>query len=556
MKETTFKIYNDIFKEDDRNSSKFYVLYNPNMRFLLTANEMCTFYQIVHICNLNRNSASLNFLAKLLKTSNKTLQKTTNQLITLKLISRNRSHYGTYYYTLNLEVIAEIYDKLNSCHTLEDREIFCKKYIEDCEKNAVSKNDTPMEEITIPMEKNSTPMENFTTGMEKITTPPMEKFTTHISNIFIKKDEFHNKNEFNNENESHNKDVEVEEQANAETLNGTANANSSFNRNSTNVDKESVSTDDVITKMFPELPIEDRKKQADANNSNGVADAETSSNINLNKSSRSNSNKTSVSIKNKSNSSIEEGTLNREPKNSTDVDSNNVNNGTADAGISSNNDKIEEQANADSNDVNKALVSIENEKTTDCSNEGKSFNREPENDVVADSNDDDFFDEIFTDATIEEVDSNEYAIKQTVIKEETINEEKALAMEYYSKILNVTSIEELVLFSTEIKQLPIGEKYLNELLQLISSKEENFNEEKREVARTFNLEKTIQNNPMFSDWYYMLKHIIDECDLRALLSYQRALESGIDEFSNKETAALQEVIDEGIFALQMKHCVA
>ena len=121
MKETTFKIYNDIFKEDDRNSSKFYVLYNPNMRFLLTANEMCTFYQIVHICNLNRNSASLNFLAKLLKTSNKTLQKITNQLITLKLISRNRSHYGTYYYTLNLEVIAEVYDKLNSCHTLEDK---------------------------------------------------------------------------------------------------------------------------------------------------------------------------------------------------------------------------------------------------------------------------------------------------------------------------------------------------------------------------------------------------------------------------------------------------
>ena len=520
MKETTFKIYNDIFKEDDRNSSKFYVLYNPNMRFLLTANEMCTFYQIVHICNLNRNSASLNFLAKLLKTSNKTLQKITNQLITLKLISRNRSHYGTYYYTLNLEVIAEVYDKLNSCHTLEDREIFCKKYIEDCEKNAVSKNDAPMEEITIPMEKITTPpmekfttgMEKITTGMEKITTPPMEKFTTHISNISHKKDEFHNKNEFNNENESHNKDVEVGETANAETLNETANANSSFNNNS-NVGKESVSTDDVISEMFPELPIED--------NSNGVADAETSSNINLNKSSRSNSNKTSVSIKNKnlSNSSIEKETLNREPKNSTDVDSNNVNNGTADTGISSNNDKIEEQANADSND-------------------------------------DDFFDEIFTDATIEEVDSNEYAIKQTVIKEETINEEKALAMKYYSKILNVTSIEELVLFSTEVKQLPIGEKYLNELLQLISSKEESFNEEKREAARTFNLEKTIQNNPMFSDWYYMLKHIIDECDLRALLSYQRALESGIDEFSSKETAVLQEVIDEGIFALQMKHCVA
>lgn len=517
--EKTLKSYNDLFKETDGNTAKFYVLYNTNLTYLLTANEIVTFYQIVHVCNINRNYASLNYLARLLNHSNKTVQKSITKLLQLNLISRERNYSGTYYYTLNLEVIADVYNKLNSCHTLEERDTFCKEYVKDCVEQNGTVSNSAMEKFTTPMEKNSTPMENFTTGMEKITTPPMEKFTTHISNMFIKKDEFHNKNEFNNENESHNKDVAVGEQANAETLNGTANADSSFNRNSTNVDKESVSTNDVISEMFPELPIEDRKKQADANNSNRVADAGTSSNINLNKSSRSNSNKTSVSIKNKGNSSIEEGTLNREPKNSTDVDSNNVNNGTADAGISSNNDKIEEQANADSND-------------------------------------DDFFDEIFTDATIEEVDSNEYAIKQTVIKKETINEEKALAMEYYSKILNVTSIEELVLFSTEIKQLPIGEKYLNELLQLISSKEENFNKEKREAARTFNLEKTIQNNPMFSDWYYMLKHIIDECDLRALLSYQRALESGIDEFSNKETAALQEVIDEGIFALQMKHCVA
>lgn len=492
MEKSTLKSYNDLFKETDGNTAKFYVLYNTNLTYLLTANEIVTFYQIVHVCNINRNYASLNYLKNLLNMSLNTIKKSIEKLILLKLIERNKNYNSTFFYTLNLESIEHIYNNVNSCHKLEERKAFCKQYIEDCIKesttvpeSAISKNDTTVSKFDTSISK-------FDRAISKIDTPTISKIDTHISNMFIKKDEFHNKNEFNNENESHNKDVAVGEQANAETLNGTANANSSFNRNSTNVDKESVSTDDVISEMFPELPIEDRKKQADANNSNRVADAGTSSNINLNKSSRSNSNKTSVSIKNKSNSSIEEETL----------------------------------------------------------------NREPENDVVADSNDDDFFDEIFTDATIEEVDSNEYAIKQTVIKKETINEEKALAMEYYSKILNVTSIEELVLFSTEIKQLPIGEKYLNELLQLISSKEESFNEEKREAARTFNLEKTIQNNPMFSDWYYMLKHIIDECDLRALLSYQRALENGIDEFSNKETAALQEVIDEGIFALQMKHCVA
>lgn len=495
--EKTLKSYNDLFKETDGNTAKFYVLYNTNLTYLLTANEIVTFYQIVHVCNINRNYASLNYLKNLLNMSLNTIKKSIEKLILLKLIERNKNYNSTFFYTLNLESIEYIYNNVNSCHKLEERKAFCKQYIEDCIKesttvpeSAISKNDTTVSKFDTSISK-------FDRAISKIDTPTISKNDTHISNMFIKKDEFHNKNKFNNENESHNKDVEVGEQANAETLNETANANSSFNNNS-NVGKESVSTNDVISEMFPELPIEDRKKQADANNSNRVADA----------------------------------------------------------GISSNNDKIEEQANADSNDVNKALVSIENKKTTDCSNEGKSFNREPENDVIVDSNDDDFFDEIFTDATIEEVDSNEYTIKQTVIKKETINEEKALAMEYYSKILNVTSIEELVLFSTEVKQLPIGEKYLNELLQLISSKEENFNEEKRESARTFNLEKTIQNNPMFSDWYYMLKHIIDECDLRALLSYQRALENGIDEFSSKETAALQEVIDEGIFALQMKHCVA
>ena len=379
MEKSTLKSYNDLFKETDGNTAKFYVLYNTNLTYLLTANEIVTFYQIVHVCNINRNYASLNYLARLLNHSNKTVQKSITKLLQLNLISRERNYSGTYYYTLNLEVIADVYNKLNSCHTLEERDTFCKEYVKDCvEQNGTVSNSA---------------MEKFTTPMEKITTPPMEKFTTHISNMFIKKDEFHNKNEFNNENESHNKDVEVGETANAETLNETANANSSFNNNS-NVGKESVSTDDVISKMFPELPIEDRKKQADANNSNGVADA----------------------------------------------------------GTSSNNDKIEEQANADSNDENKAFGSIENEKTTDCSNDRKSFNREPENDVIVDSND-------------------------VVTIDET-----ALAKDYYQRVLYTESLEELESLSNEIKQLPIKESYIKELLQLIETTSEQFNENSEDAS--------------------------------------------------------------------------
>lgn len=482
--EKTLKSYNDLFKETDGNTAKFYVLYNTNLTYLLSSNEIVTFYQIVHVCNIGRNYASLNYLARLLNQSNKTVQKSISKLLQLNLISREKNYSGAYYYTLNLEVIKEIYDKLNSCHKLEDRERFCVEYVASC---TASSGDVPMEKFATPMEKNSTPMENFTTGMEKTTTSPMEKFTTHISNMFIKEDEFHNKNEFNKENKFHNKDVEVGEQANAETLNDTANANSSFNVNSTNVDKESVSTD-VISEMFPELPIEDRKKQADANNSNGVADAETSSNINLNKSSRSNSNKTSVSIKNKnlSNSSIEEKTLNREPKNSTDVDSNNVNNGTADAGISSNNDKIEEQANADSNDV----------------------------------------------VTIDET---------------------ALAKDYYQRVLYTESLEELESLSNEIKQLPIKESYIKELLQLIETTSEQFNENS-EDASEFDLNESLNNNPIFARVYNTVLASLSKFNLGTLVAYKEQLQSDdLKELSQQEKIELQNLVENSIIKLQERY---
>lgn len=408
---------------------------------------------------------------------------------------------------MNLKSIGYIYDNVNSCHKLEEKKAFCKQYIEDCIKESTSVPESAISKNDTTVSKFDTSISKFDRAISKIDTPTISKNDTHISNMFIKEDEFHNKNEFNKENEFYNKDVEVGEQANAET----------FNNNSTNVDKESVSTD-VISKMFPELPIEDSSNE---------------------KSSKNDMNFETYFDRIKTAFNTDDITTLTEFEDMFSSKETFVNLSKEDI------NELKFYASDAKQRLQRKLI-IDKPAGADNSNEMAN----------TDSNDDDFFDEIFTDATIEEVDSNEYAIKQTVIKKETINDEKALAMEYYSKILNATSIEELVLFSTEVKQLPIGEKYLNELLQLISSKEENFNEEKRESARTFNLEKTIQNNPMFSDWYYMLKHIIDECDLRALLSYQRALENGIDEFSNKETAALQEVIDEGIFALQMKHCVA
>ncbi len=442
MEKSTLKSYNDLFKTTDGNTAKFYVLYNTNLTYLLSSNEIVTFYQIVHVCNIGRNYASLNYLARLLNQSNKTVQKSINKLLLLNLITREKNYSGAYYYTLNLEVIKEIYDKLNSCFKLEDRERFCVEYIASCTE---SSDNVSMEEFTTPMEKNSTPVENFTTGMEKITTPPMEKFTTHISNIDIKEDDLNKKDEFNKENKFHNKDVEVGEVANADVTNEMANANSSFNNfdSSTNVDKESVSTDDVIEEMFPEKP-KDKKEQANADVTNGVADAKTSFNIDLNKYLENNSNKTAISIENKKecNSSIKEESSNRGQINSTDGDVNKANE-TANAKnklkmkqeakeyfkaiinevnylnrTNSNNvsklksyydvintlsiDEDDKKEMLDKcNDyikeisskktVNKADSSTLNEKTTDSSIEKKSLNTEPKNDTNANVNKEESF---------------------------------------------------------------------------------------------------------------------------------------------------------------------
>nr|DAM58679.1 MAG TPA: Replication initiator A family protein [Caudoviricetes sp.] len=463
MEKSTLKSYNDLFKTTDGNTAKFYVLYNTNLTYLLSSNEIVTFYQIVHVCNIGRNYASLNYLARLLNQSNKTVQKSINKLLLLNLITREKNYSGAYYYTLNLEVIKEIYDKLNSCFKLEDRERFCVEYIASCTE---SSDNVSMEKFTTPMEKNSTPMENFTTGMEKITTPPMEKFTTHISNIDIKEDDLNKKDEFNKENKFHNKDVEVGEVANADVTNEMANANSSFNNfdSSTNVDKESVSTGDVIEDMFPEK-TKDKKEQANANNSSRVADANSFFNIDLNKYSKNNSNKT--------------------------------------------------------------VVSIENKKECNSSIKEKSFNREPENNV-----------------SVDVIDKEKSSSNDVVTIDET-----ALAKDYYQRVVYAESLEELESLSTKIKQLPMKESYIGELLQLIETTSEQFNEDSDDASE-FDLNESLNNNPIFARVYNTVLASLSRNSLATLLSFKEQLKNGIDELSTEEAVELQNLVEDCIMKLQ------
>ena len=396
MEKTTLKSYNDLFKETDGNTAKFYVLYNTNLTYLLSSNEIVTFYQIVHVCNIGRNYASLNYLKNLLNMSLNTIKKSIEKLILLKLIERNKNYNSTFFYTLNLESIGYIYDNVNSCHKLEERKTFCKQYIEDCIKESTSVPESALSKFDTSISK-------FDRAISKIDTPAVSKNDTHISNMFIKEDEF------NNENEFYNKDVEVGEQANAETLNDTANANSSFNVNSTNVGKELVSTDDVISKMFPELPIEDSSNEKSSKNDmnfetyfDRIKTAFNTDDIT-----------TLTEFEDMFSSKETFDNLSKEDINELKFYASDAKQRLQRKLI------IDKPAGADNS----------NEMANADSNDGKSFNGELENDVVADSNGDDSFDEIFTYATSDEIDSNEstYKTENDMMRDEdkkAINEYK------------------------------------------------------------------------------------------------------------------------------------
>lgn len=281
MEKSTLKSYNDLFKVTDNNSAKFYVLYNTNLTYLLSANEIVTFYQIVHVCNIERNYASLNYLKNLLNMSVNTIKKSIEKLVLLNLIERRKNYNSTFYYTLNLEAIAYIYNNVNSCHRLEKRKEFCKQYIEDCIKenaitpnSAISKNDTTISKIDIAISK-------FDTPVSKNDTATISKIDRHINNISIKENRRNKEDEFNKENEFYNKDVQVEKTANASNSNEAADANTSFNNlnanktlSSSSIEKECNSSNnkessnrEQINSAYAVTSIDNSNDTADANSS-------------------------------------------------------------------------------------------------------------------------------------------------------------------------------------------------------------------------------------------------------------------------------------------------
>lgn len=430
-------------------SQKFYVLSNTNLFYLLNVYEFAVFNQIIHINDIDMNYASLNFLSELMNLSKNTVKKAVERLVALQMIERKRSLNGTYCYTLNVSKIEEIYNSVNSYRKIEDRKRYCEEYAASC---GVPRNDTRVS-------RDGTRVPSDGSRVSRDGTRGVSRDGTHIKNIYKKDD-------LNNKDKSYNKDVEVGEVANADVTNEMANANSSFNNfdSSINVDKESVSTGDVIEDMFPEKP-KDKKEQANANNSSRVADANSFFNIDLNKYSKNNSNKT--------------------------------------------------------------VVSIENKKECNSSIKEKSFNREPENNV-----------------SVDVIDKEKSSSNDVVTIDET-----ALAKDYYQRVVYAESLEELESLSTKIKQLPMKESYIGELLQLIETTSEQFNEDSDDASE-FDLNESLNNNPIFARVYNTVLASLSRNSLATLLSFKEQLKNGIDELSTEEAVELQNLVEDCIMKLQ------
>lgn len=114
------------------NNIENYVMMNPYLFSLLKANEFVVFAEIIRLCNINNNFVPLGHFKEQLNMSINTIRKTIDKLINLNLISRCYDYnIGCHCYSLNLDVIANIYNKLNS-YSIEERHSYCQKYIDEC----------------------------------------------------------------------------------------------------------------------------------------------------------------------------------------------------------------------------------------------------------------------------------------------------------------------------------------------------------------------------------------------------------------------------------------
>ena len=538
MKEEKLQVYNDLFNVDN-NTAKYFVLYNTNLTYLLTANEIVTFYQIVHVCNINRNYASLNYLKNLLNMSLNTIKKSISKLVSLKLITRHKNYNSTFSYTLNLESIDYIYNKVNSFHRLEDRKQFCKEYIEECAKtndievseestsnSTISKNDTPMS-------KNDIAISKFDTPVSKNDIDTISKIDTHINKIFNKEDDLNKKNEFNKENESYKEDVAVEKSSKNDM-----NFDTYFDEIKIAFNTDNIETLTKFEDMFSSKEFFNNLSEEDVSELKFYAsDAKQRLQRKLNfdkPADADNSNKVDTSTLNKetTDTSINKTSSNTEQINSADADNS------------------KESIN-NKNKLNMKQQAKEYFKTV--LNEVSRLNRINSTDV---SKLKIYYDVIKT-LSIDEVDKNEMLDKcseyiNEISSKETANANVTNEVANAETSFNNDNIEN----KTDIPTLE--EKTTDTSIEEISSNTELKNNADAviPIEEPFDVEKAIKNNMEFQRYYTNINVAFTKRSVATLRLYEKMFSSNVEYLSNREIEELKNLASDAKRKLQVELNIA
>lgn len=537
MKEEKLQVYNDLFNVDN-NTAKYFVLYNTNLTYLLTANEIVTFYQIVHVCNINRNYASLNYLKNLLNMSLNTIKKSISKLVSLKLITRHKNYNSTFSYTLNLESIDYIYNKVNSFHRLEDRKQFCKEYIEECAKtndievSEESTSNSTISKIDTPMSKNDIAISKFDTPVSKNDIDTISKIDTHINKIFNKEDDLNKKNEFNKENESYKEDVAVEKLSKNDM-----NFDTYFDEIKTAFNTDNIETLTKFEDMFSSKETFDNLSKEDVSELKFYA-------------------------------SDAKQRLQR---------------------------KLNFDKPADADNSNKADTSTLNKETTDSSTNDKSFNRELKNDINTDNSKESINDknklnmkqqakeyfrvveiefnhlnkinstdttklkryyDILKDFPIDEVDKNEMLDKCSEYIDEISSKETANA-NVTNEVANAeTSFNNDIENKTDIPTLV--EKTTDTSIEETSSNTglKNYADAVIPIEEPFDIEKAIKNNMEFQRYYTNINVAFTKRSIATLRLYEKMFSSNVEYLSKREIEELKNLASDAKRKLQVELNIA
>ena len=186
--------YNEIFNTEK--NQKFFDIINNNMLLLLNGNEFKIFTELIHLNNINQKITIRTIMRFTRINSNRAAQQAIKTLRTIGII-------GDTGYTLNLNRIEEIYNKLNSIVKLDDKLAYCDSLLNGEQSNIVpeaiqQEEEEPIHEeqpIYNKVEQQEQPTINIEPTQEPIKEQPMQEYKEEPIQEPIKEEEVMNNEE-------------------------------------------------------------------------------------------------------------------------------------------------------------------------------------------------------------------------------------------------------------------------------------------------------------------------------------------------------------------------